>query len=82
MTQIKQRFFYSEAGSGRDASHYVHAPRDLDKNGNPPPWMLPQIIVEPFDDEIEFDHRPTQIELAIAFAKRKEKADVPSDQEQ
>ncbi len=73
MTKVLKRFLYTETGAGRDASHYVYDPRDLDENGNPPGWFLPQgdpIAAEPH--EIEFDHVPTDIEIAIAFAKRKE----------
>ena len=84
MTKVIHRYLCFESGAMRHVSEYVHDPRDL-KDGKPPSWFLPQgepVIAEP--GEIEFDHVPTQIEIALAFAKKadEEKRNEPSDEKQ
>lgn len=70
MTAVKQRYLYKESGACRHASEYVYDPRDLDANGNPPGWFLPHTPIVADDDEVEFDHPASQIEIALAFKKR------------
>ena len=85
MTRVVHRYLVCESGALRHVSEYVYDPRDLDKDGKPPGWFLPQgepVIAEP--GEIEFDHVPTQIEIALAFVKKadEEKRNEPSDEKQ
>lgn len=66
---MKVRFLYRNAGDHiafRDASERVVDPRDLDANGNPPAWAVSTPIAKEAD-EVEFDHKPTDAELAVAF---------------
>ena len=79
MTKVSNRYLVAESGAMRHVAHYVYDPRDL-RDGRPPGWFLPQgepIVPEQY--EIEFDHIPTDIEIRLAFMKRK--SDGQSNQE-
>lgn len=69
--KIRFRYFCNEKGEVRHWSEYVYDPRDLDANGKPPSWFLPQDDNNPGPDEIELDHVPGQVELAALFKQRK-----------
>ncbi len=72
MTKVTHRYLVKDSGAMRYASEYVYDPRDLDFNGNPPSWFIPQTKCEIEDGEIEFDHVPGEVERAAAFKRRKD----------
>ena len=72
MGRIRTRLLYHDDGfCFRDASEYVVDPRDLVLHRGRPPGFVPagEPIVKR-DDEVEFDHVPSELELAAAFPNR------------
>ena len=72
MGQVIERHLYRFMGDHfayRNASEYVTDPRDLDENGDPPPWHLKHDPITKLDDEVEFDHPASDEELRQAFGK-------------
>lgn len=66
---MRVRILARASGAMRNASEYVYDPRDL-INGQPPGWFLKPDPITPEPDEIEFDHVPTDIEIALAFKRK------------
>lgn len=70
---LRVHHIYRDTGEGisyRAGHEYVYDPRDLDKDGKPPRWFMPQAPFGLADGEVDFDHQLSEEELNRHFPNR------------